>query len=130
MTEDSDKTNKTQPYMTSTVRVLTLMVAILIVLFAATNWYVTSSEDQKFLERYVQIEPGMPETAVVSLLGTPNDRSAEFYLDRREGNEQAYERAAESGAVRFLIWRRGRSEVYTVGLDDEGNVVIAEAGGN
>jgi len=123
MSEDS------QPFISSTVRILTLMVAILILLFAATNWLVTSSENKEFQERYKEIESGMPESAVVSLLGTPNDRSSEFFLGQKEGFEEAYERAADSGAVRYLMWRRGTDEVYTVGFNEEGNVVIIEAGG-
>lgn len=123
MSEDS------KPFISSTVRALTLMVAILILLFAVTNWLVTSSENKEFLEGYNEIEPGMPESMVVSLLGTPNDRSTEFYLGQREGFEEAYARAAESGAVRYLMWRRGADVVYAIGFDAAGNVVIIEPGG-
>jgi hypothetical protein len=123
MSEDS------KPFISSTVRALTLMVAILILLFAATNWFITSSENKDFQNRYMEIELGMPESAVVSLLGTPNDRSSEFYLGHREGFEEAYERAAMSGAARYLMWRKGPDSVYTVGVDEEGKVVIIESDG-
>jgi hypothetical protein len=118
-----------RPYTASNLRVLALLVVILLGLTLATNWLITSSENQDFLDRYEQIELGMPESAVLSLLGTPNDRSSEFYLGQREGFEEAYERAARSGATRYLMWRRNSDVVYTVGINEEGNVAIVEAGG-
>jgi len=123
MSEDS------KSFVPSTVRALTLLVAILIFLFAATNWFITSSDNKDFQSRYNKIEPGMPESAVVSLLGTPHKRSSEFYLGQREGSEEAYERAENSEATRYLMWHRETDVVYTVGLNAEGNVVIIEAGG-
>jgi hypothetical protein len=123
MSEDS------KSFVPSTVRVLTLLVVILICLFAATNWFITSSDNKDFQNRYNEIEPGMPESAVVSLLGTPHKRSSEFYLGQREGFEEAYERAEKSGATRYLMWHRETDVVYAVGINAEGNVVIIEAGG-
>jgi len=113
----------------STVRVLALLVVILIGLTLATDWLITSSENREFRDQYKEIESGMPESLVVSLLGTPNDRSTEFYLGQREGFEEAYERAAESGATHYLMWHRETDMVYTVGFNEEGNVAIVEAGG-
>jgi hypothetical protein len=123
MSEDS------KSFVPSTVRVLTLLMAILICLFAATNWFITSSENKDFQNRYNEIEPGMPESAVVFLLGTPHKRSSEFYLGQREGFEDAYERAEKSGATRYLMWHRETDVIYAVGLNAEGNVVILEVGG-
>ena len=71
----------------------------------------------------------MPESMVISLLGTPNNRSSEFYLGQREGFEEAYERVAESGATHYLMWHRGTDVVYAIGFNEEGNVAIAEVGG-
>jgi len=84
-----------RPFTTSTVRIFALLIVILISLTFATDWLITSSENQEFRDRYKEIELGMPESMVVSLLGTPNDRSSEFYLGQREGLEEAYERAAQ-----------------------------------
>ena len=123
MSEDS------KSFVPSTVRALTLLVVILICLFAATNWFITSSDNKDFQIRYNEIEPGMPESVVVSLLGTPHKRSSEFYLGQREGFGEAYERAEKSGASRYLMWHRETDVVYAVGLNAEGNVVIIEAGG-
>jgi hypothetical protein len=118
-----------RPFTTSTVRIFALLIVILISLTFATDWLITSSENQEFRDRYKEIELGMPESMVVSLLGTPNDRSSEFYLGQREGLEEAYERAAESGATHYLMWHRETDVVYTVGINEEGNVAIVEAGG-
>lgn len=121
--------NDSRPFSTSTIRVLALLAVVLIGLTFVSDWFITSSENQEFRDRYEEIELGMPESMVVSQLGTPNDRSSEFYLGQREGFEEAYERAAESGAIRYLMWHRETDVVYTVGFDAEGNVAIVEAGG-
>jgi len=118
-----------RPFTTSTVRVLALLAVILFGLTFATDWLITSSENQEFRDRYKEIELGMPESMVVSLLGTPNARSSEFYLGQREGFEKAYERAAESGATHYLMWYWETDMVYTVGFNEEGNVAIVEVGG-
>ena len=118
-----------RPFTTSTVRVLALLVIVLIGVTFANEWLITSSKNQEFRDRYKEIKLGMPETMVVSLLGTPNDRSSEFYLGQREGFEEVYERAAEIGATRYLMWHRETDVVYTVGFNKEGNVAIVEAGG-
>ncbi len=121
--------NDSRPFSASTIRVLALLVVILISLTFVSDWLITSSENQEFRDRYKEIELGMPESMVVSQLGTPNERSSEFYLGQREGFEEAYERAVKSGAIRYLMWHRETDVVYTVGFDEEGNVAIVEAGG-
>ena len=119
-----------RPYTASNIKVLVLLVVILLGLTFVANLLITSSENQDFLDRYGQIELGIPESAVLSLLGTPNDRSSEFYLGEREGFENAYRRAAGSGATRYLMWHRDSDVVYAVGINEEGNVAIVEAGGS
>ncbi len=118
-----------RPYTASNIKVLVLLVVVLLGMTFAANLLITSSENQDFLDRYGQIELGIPESAVLSLLGTPNERSSEFYLGQREEFEEAYERAAGSGATRYLMWHRDSDVVYTVGFNEEGNVAIVEAGG-
>ena len=118
-----------RPFTASTIRVLALLIIILISLTLLTDWLITSSENREFRDRYQEIELGMPESIVVSLLGTPNDRSSVFYLGQREGFEEAYEQAAESGATYYLIWHRRTGVVYTVGFNEDRNVAIFEAGG-
>ena len=118
-----------RPFIASNIKVLVLLVVVLLGMTFAANLLITSSENQDFLDRYGQIELGIPESAVLSLLGTPNERSSEFYLGQREEFEEAYERAAGSGATRYLMWHRDSDVVYTVGFNEEGNVAIVEAGG-
>ncbi|MDP7455043.1 MAG: hypothetical protein QGF62_00510 [Gammaproteobacteria bacterium] len=119
-----------RPFTASNIKVLVLLVVVLLGMTFAANLLITSSENQDFLDRYGQIELGIPESAVLSLLGTPNERSSEFYLGQREEFEEAYERAAGSGATRYLMWHRDSDVVYTVGFNEEGNVAIVEAGGS
>ena len=118
-----------RPFTAATVRVLALLAVILFGLTFATDWLITSSENQEFRDRYNEIELGMPESMVISLLGTPNDRSSEFYLGQRERFEESYERAAESGATHYLMWQLGKDVIYAVGFNKEGNVVVLEADG-
>ncbi len=114
---------------TSMAKILALLAVILVGMTFVTDWLITSTENQEFQDRYKEIELGMPESMVVSLLGTPNDRSSEFYLGQKEGFEEAYRRAGESGATNYLIWILGTDEVYTIGVNEEGKVAIVEAAG-
>ncbi len=122
-------TNDSQRAGISTGKVLVLLVIGLISLTFLTDWLITSSENKDFRSRYQEIEIGMQESIVVSILGSPNERSAEFYLGQREGFEEVYERAAQSSAAQYLIWRKNTDMVYAVGLNKEGNVAFFAAGG-
>ncbi len=110
-------------------KLMALLAVILFGLTFATDWLITSSENQDFRDRYNEIESGMPESMVVSLLGTPNDRSSVFYLGQRKGFEDAYRRAEESGATNYLIWQLETDEVFTIGFNEEGKVAIVETDG-
>jgi hypothetical protein len=110
-------------------KLMALLAVILFGLTLATDWLISSSENQDFRDRYNEIESGMPESMVVSLLGTPNDRSSAFYLGQRKGFEEAYRRAEESGATNYLIWQLETDEVFTIGFNEEGKVAIVEADG-
>ena len=110
-------------------KLMALLAVILFGLTFATDWLITSSENQDFRDRYNEIESGMPESMVVSLLGTPNDRSSAFYLGQRKGFEDAYRRAEESGATNYLIWQLETDEVFTIGFNEEGKVAIVETDG-
>ena len=111
------------------VRILALFAVGLFALTVATELLITSSENDDFRERYQEIAPGMSKSIVVSVLGTPNERSSEFYLSQREGFEEAYSRAEQSGITDYLIWQLKADEVYTIGFNEEGEAVIIEAGG-
>ena len=118
-----------RPFRTSTIRVLALLVVIMIGLTFVTDWLITSSEHQDFRDRYQEIELGMSESMVISLLGTPKNRSSEIELGQREGLAEAYERAAESEATQFLMWSRETDVVYAVGFNAEGAVAFVDVGG-
>jgi hypothetical protein len=110
-------------------RVLALFAIVLFGLTFAMDRLITSSENQDFRDRYKEIELGMLESEVASLIGSPTDRSSEFYLGQRKGFEEAYRRAAESGATNYLIWHLETDEIYTIGFNEEGKVAIIEAAG-
>ena len=110
-------------------KLMALLAVILLGLTFATDWLITSSENQDFRDRYNEIGSGMHESMVVSLLGTPNDRSSAFYLGQRKGFEDAYRRAEESGATNYLIWQLETDEVFTIGFNEEGKVAIVETDG-
>jgi|GEM_PF-1523616 len=113
----------------SIVKILALLVIALIGLTFMTDWLITSSEHKEFQSRYKEIEIGMQESTVVSLLGSPNKRSSEFFLGQKEGFEGVYERAAQSGAIQYLIWQKKIDLVYTVGLNEEGKVTFFATSG-
>jgi hypothetical protein len=112
----------------SMAKILALFAVILFGLTFATDWFISSTENQDFRDRYKEIELGMPESMVVSLLGAPNDRSSEFYLGQKKGFEEADRRAAESGATNYLIWQLETDDVYIIGINEEGKVAIVEGG--
>lgn len=122
-------TNDSQQARISTGKVLVLLVIFLISLTFLTDWLITSSENKDFQSRYQEIEIGMQESIVVSILGSPNERSSEFYLVQKEGFEEVYAQAEQSKAIQYLIWRRNTNMVYAVGLNKERNVAFFAAGG-
>ena len=112
----------------SMVKILAVFAVILFGLTFATDWFISSTENQDFRDRYKEIELGMTESMVVSLLGAPNDRSSEFYLGQKKGFEEADRRAGESGATNYLIWQLETDDVYIIGINEEGKVAIVEGG--
>lgn len=118
-----------QPFASPVFRILVVLVIALVILAMVTDRLITSSEDKEFRVRYEEIEIGMPRSMVVSLLGAPDEHSSEFYLGQRAGFEEAYKRAAESGAINYLMWRRGINLVYAIGFNEAGNAAVMEAGG-
>ncbi len=113
----------------SAAKILVIFAVVLFGLTLMTDRLITSSENQDFQDRYKEIELNMPESMVVSLLGAPNDHSSEFYLGQRKGFEEAYRRAAASGAAYYLVWNLEADGVYAIGFTEEGKVAIVETGG-
>jgi hypothetical protein len=118
-----------KPFSSPGFRVLAVFAIVLVILAMATDRLITASEDKEFRGRFAEIEIGMEESLVLSMLGSPDNRSSEFYLGQKEGFEDAYKRAAESGAINYLMWHGGIETIYAIGFNDEGNVAVVESGG-
>jgi len=108
---------------------LAVAVVLLIIMTFVANQLITGLENQEFRERYSEIETGMRESTVVTLLGSENDRSTEFYRGQSEGFEEVHDRAAQSGAAYYLMWYREADVVYVVGFNQDGYVAGVEASG-
>ena len=106
-----------------------MLVVVLLILAMITDRLITASEDKEFRTRFAGVEMGMSETSVLSMLGSPDNHSVEFYLSKQEGFEEAYMRAATSAATNYLMWHRGVDVVYAIGLNNEGFVTVMETDG-
>jgi hypothetical protein len=93
------------------------------------HYVATTPADREFRKSFQNVEVGMAESQVLELLGRPDERSKEFFLGQRAGFEGAYQRAAATKSLYFLVWRRELDVVYSVGIDPNGRVAVAEAGG-
>jgi hypothetical protein len=118
-----------KPTTSPAFKILVVLSVALLLLAMITDRLITVSEDKDFHTRFEGIEIGMEDSLVLSLLGTPDDRSSEFYLGQKEGFEEAYMRAAESGAIKYVMWHRGSDVVYAIGFNKEGNTAVLETGG-
>jgi len=118
-----------KPFASPGFRVLAVFVIVLIILGMVTDRLITASEDKEFYGRFAEIEIGMSESLVLSMLGAPDDQSPEFYLGQKAEFAEAYQRAADSGAINYLMWHRGVDLVFAIGFNKEGNVAVVEAGG-
>jgi hypothetical protein len=85
--------------------------------------------ENRFRETFSKIRSGQSEVEVLEHLGAPDERSRELHLGQRRGNEAAYARAARSGCVEYLLWRKGSDVVYAVGVDAVRKVCFVGSGG-
>jgi hypothetical protein len=81
-----------KPTTSPAFKILVVLSVALLLLAMITDRLITVSEDKDFHTRFEGIEIGMEDSLVLSLLGTPDDRSSEFYLGQKEGFEEAYRR--------------------------------------
>lgn len=109
---------------------LAVMVVLLIIMTFVANQLITGLENQEFRERYSEIETGMRESTVLTLLGSADDRSSELNLGQGEGFEEVQERAVRSGATYYLMWYNEADVVYVIGFDEEAIVAIVEVAGS
>ena len=137
MSED-DKPEYYKPFSSPASRMILAFGIFLLIMTMVMDRLITMTEDKRFKGRYDGIEMGMTESMVVSMLGAPDEHSAEFTLGDREdeggeegeeGFEAAYKRAAESGAEEYLIWHVGFDAIYVVGFNKEEEVIVLETGG-
>ena len=118
-----------KPFSSPGFRILAVLVVFLLILAMITDRLITVSEDKEFRTRFAEIEMGMSESLVLSMLGSPDDQSVEFYLSKKEGFEEAYMRAAVSAATNYLMWHRGVDAVYAIGFNMDGIVTVMETDG-
>jgi hypothetical protein len=113
-----------------TVVALLLTAAV----FGAGVWMLGSRlgltpHSRQFRGTFATVRAGMSEGEVIERLGAPDERTAEFRLGQRKGNEHEYANAARSGADHYLLWRRDGHMIYAVGFDRRGVVCYAGSGG-
>ena len=108
----------------------------LAVLFVFLVWIAGTVEyhesgDAEFDEKFATIKTGDSKTKVIELLGKPEWEDKEFRLGQREGFEEAYKRAENSGSDHYIFWRSKSwsTIVYSVGLNKDKKVTIVESGG-
>ena len=83
----------------------------------------------EFTSKFKTIKRGTPIEDALELLGDPTDISDDFYLGQKEGYEDSYQRAHESHAIKFYVWRCCLDMTYTLGVNKEGSIVVTEYGG-
>ena len=100
------------------------------VLLNYTVWNMPHDKEvSEFDERLQKILLGDSENTVRSILGTPDAIETQFRLGQEHGFEEAYDRANMSGSERYLVYFRGIDVVFSVGVNENGEVRAKEAGG-
>jgi hypothetical protein len=109
---------------------LTITIGILLALICGLGVLLSVSTGEfQFTWKFTDIELGTPVADAVAKLGPPAEITDEFRLGQKEGYEDAYHRAENSNAETFYIWTRSVDMTHTLGVDSNGNVVLAEYGG-
>jgi hypothetical protein len=86
-------------------------------------------EAKEFNKNFDLVQMGDSESKVISILGKPDSKENEFRIGQKEGFEEAYSRAAGSNSKYYLLWFKGFDIVFTVGINNKGQVSIKESGG-
>jgi len=123
------KSEDEKPFFSSSVKALVAFAVFLVIMTMIMDRLITVSEDKKFKVQYAEIEMGMTESMVISMLGAPDEQLTEFSLGEGEGHEEAYKRAAESEAVEYLSWHIGFGSIYVVGFNKDGTAAVLETDG-
>ena len=69
------------------------------------------------------------ETKVLSVLGQPHAKENKFRIGQKKGFEEAYARAEANDSVYYLLWFKGFDVVFTIGINNKGQVSVKESGG-
>ena len=91
--------------------------------------YTDSNGGLKFFINYHRISIGDSKDRVVELLGAPHTMSDKFYLGQKEGYESDYVAANSSDSVKYLVWYKNISVVYSIGFDSHNRVTFKAHGG-
>jgi hypothetical protein len=114
-------------------KVLGRIAIVLVLLWGLGALFVLGMpEIQEVLEfdkKFELVQIGDPETKVLSVLGKPDAKEKEFRIGQEKGFEDAYARAKVSDSVYYLVWFRGIDVVFTVGINNKGQVSAKESGG-
>jgi hypothetical protein len=109
-----------------------LIVVVALLLGVATIYVRSTPDDQEVLEfekSFKLIQIGDPETKALSVLGKPDAKEKEFRLGQKKGFEDAYARAEASDSTYYLLWFKGIDVVFSVGINNKGQVSAKESGG-
>jgi hypothetical protein len=116
-----------------TLKVLAGIVVVFGILAGVAALLVQSMPETKevteFSKRFKLVQIGDPETKALSVLGKPDAKEKEFRIGQEKGFEDAYARAKASDSVYYLVWFRGIDVVFTVGINNKGQVSAKESGG-
>ena len=89
----------------------------------------TRDFDRRMDRACQRLKIGMPRAEAIGRMGQPARESPQFELGQYKGNEEAYARAARSGAETYLVWFNGGDYTYCIGIGEDGTVVAKEEGG-
>jgi len=114
------------------ISLLVLGVIVAIMYHGIVNYIEHSpeyKEVQAFEKLFNSLSLGDSEEKVKRVLGEADRIETEFRLGQKEGFENSYARAENSNSVRYLVYFKGIDIVYSVGINQAGNVSLVESGG-
>lgn len=112
------------------VRRLIISLAVLFILLYGLSFTLSVTSGQhEFTSKFKSIKLETPINNAVRLLGEPTEITTVFRLGQREGYEQSYFRAENSGSAKYYIWSCCIDMTYTLGINTKGKIVLAEYGG-
>ena len=81
-----------------------------------------------FGRRLLAMPLGTERSVVVEAMGAPDEVRSTFRLAQHRLHERAYEQAAASDAVEFLVWEYMLDTVCCAGFDSSGRLAVRECG--